>query len=339
MVQSVRLGGTAKDVVVCRVGMGLAMLTSLADGGPPEEQAFEAIKAAVDAVPVGSKLLLNSAQFYGPNQSTANLELLSRFFDKYSGYADKVFLCVKGGTEPNSFKMDPTPEGLRASVELCNSALRGTKKIDLFQIARVVRSIPLSEQMKTLQVFVKEGLIGHIGLSECAAKSVQEANEHASITAVEIEVSPWSYEDETKKVIATCAELDIAILAYSPLGHGFLTGQMGQIGDKDWRKGLSRFQGENATNNLKLVEALKTVAEKKGISSAQLCLAWVQSLGERIVPIPGSSKASRMVENIGTSDIVLTADELSEIERIIAEYPVSGGRYFDAAAHALHLWG
>ena len=100
-------------------------------------------------------------------------------------------------------------------MELCNSALRGTKIIDLFQIARVVRSTALSEQMKILQGFVQEGLIGHIGLSESSAKSVREANEHVTIAAVEIEVSPWSYEEETKKVIATAQELGVAVVAYS----------------------------------------------------------------------------------------------------------------------------
>ena len=97
-----------------------------------------------------------------------------------------------------SNSLGDSPEGLRASVTLCNSALRGTKSIDLFQIARVVRATPLSDQMEILQGFVEEGLIGHIGMSECSAKSVREANEHASVSAVEIEVSPWSYEDETK---------------------------------------------------------------------------------------------------------------------------------------------
>ncbi|KZV71887.1 aldo/keto reductase [Peniophora sp. CONT] len=339
MVQTVNLGGSAKEVNVSRVGMGLGMLTSLGPDGPSEEQAFEVIKASVDAVPAGSKMLLNSAQFYGPKQGTENLEMLARFFERHPGYADKVFLCVKGGTKPNTFHIDTSPEGLRASVELCNSALRGTKTIDLFQIARVVRSTPLSEQMKILQGFVQEGLIGHIGLSESSEKSVREYNEHAPIAAVEIEVSPWSYEDETKNVISACAELGIAIIAYSPLGHGFLTGQMGKLDDKDWRNNLSRFKGEHATNNLKLVEALKKVAENKGISPAQLCLAWVQSLGERIIPIPCSTKTSRMVENVNTSDIKLTDDEHAQIERILEEYPVSGGRYFDAAAFELHLWG
>ncbi|KZV73077.1 aldo/keto reductase [Peniophora sp. CONT] len=335
MVHTIKLGGSAKDVSVAKVGTGLMMLT-WTPTPPPDEQAFEAIKAAIDSAPAGSKMLLNSCQFYGPDFGTANLELLARFFDKHPGYADKVFLVVKGGAKPNTFIPDASPEGLRTSVELINKALRGTKKIDLFESSRVTRETPLAKQMEVLKGFIDEGLIGHIGLSECSAATIREVNALAPIVAVEVEVSPWSYEEETKNVIATCSELGITVIAYSPLGRGFLTGEIKKLPQGDMRTYLARFQGENFTNNFKLVEALKTVAVKKGITVAQLCLAWVQALGEHVVPIPGSSKASRVIDNIKTSDIKLTSEELSEIDRILAENPVSGGRYFDGAPY---LWG
>ncbi|KZV73064.1 aldo/keto reductase [Peniophora sp. CONT] len=333
MVHTTTLGGSAKDVSVVKVGTGLMMLSW---GPTPDEQAFEAIKAAIDATPAGSKMLLNSSQFYARDLGTGNLELLARFFDKHPGYADKVFLSVKGGTKPNSQIYDPSPEGLRTSVELCIKALRGTKKIDLFENARVTRDTPLTKQYEVLKSFVDEGLIGHIGLSECSVVTLREVNELVPIAAVEIEVSLWSYEEETKKVIAACAELGIAVVAYSPLGRGFLTGEISELPENDFRNRHARFQGENLTNNFKLVEALKKVAEKKGITAAQLCLAWVQSLGERVIPIPGSSKASRVIDNINTSDIKLTSEELAEIARILEENPVSGRRYFDGVPH---LWG
>ncbi|KZV73108.1 aldo/keto reductase [Peniophora sp. CONT] len=339
MVHTTTLGGSAKDIAVAKVGTGLMMLT-WTPTPTPDEQAFEAIKAAIDAVPAGSKMLLNSSQFYAQDFSTANLELLARFFDKHPGYADKVFLSVKGGTKPNSVVFDDSPEGIRTSVELCVKALRGTKKIDLFENARVTRETPLSKQYEVLKGLVDEGLIGHIGLSECSAATIREVNEIVPVAAVEIEVSPWSYEEETKKVIATCAELGIAVVAYSPLGRGFLTGELTKLPEGDMRNRFTRFQGENFNNNFRLVEALKNVAEKKGITPAQLCLAWVQSLGERVIPIPGSSKASRVIDNIKTSDIKFTSAELAKIDRILKEIPVSGGRYMDSVSNdVLHLWG
>ncbi|KZV71899.1 aldo/keto reductase [Peniophora sp. CONT] len=338
MVQTTTLGGAAKDVVVAKVGTGLMSLTWTPEP-VPDEQAFEVIKASIDAVPAGCKMLLNSSQFYANDLGTGNLEVLARFFEKHPGYADKVFLSVKGGTKPGTLNPDPSPAGLRTSIELCIKALRGTKKIDLFESARVSRTTPISEQMKALKGFIEEGLIGHIGLSECSAASIREASEHAPIAAVEIEVSPWSYEEETKKVIATCAELDIAVVAYSPLGQGFLTGQLGKLSDKDHRSHMTRFQSEHMDNNLKLVDALKAVAEKKGITASQLCLAWVQALGKHVIPIPGSTKASRVVDNIKTADIKLTDDEIAEIGRVLVEYPVSGGRYWETHNDTLKLWG
>ncbi|VDB99963.1 unnamed protein product [Peniophora sp. CBMAI 1063] len=337
MVQTTKLGGSAKDIVVAKVGTGLMRITAT-DTSVSDEQAFEAIKASIDIVPAGAKMLLNSAQFYANDLGTANLELLARFFDKYPGYAEKVFLSVKGGMKPNSFDTDPSPEGLRTSVELCVKALRGTKKIDLFENARVSRTTPIPEQMKALKGLISEGLFDHIGLSECSAATIREAYEHAPIAAVEIEVSPWAYEEETKKVIATCAELDIAVVAYSPLGFGFLTGEL-KLTDKDNRGHLTRLQGEHLDNNLKLVEALKAVAAKKGITAAQLCLAWVAALGEHVIPLPGSSKASRVIDNIQTSDIKLTSDELAAIDRVLVEYPVSGARYWAGHNEKLQLWG
>ncbi|KZV71888.1 aldo/keto reductase [Peniophora sp. CONT] len=337
MVQTTTLGGSAKGIVVAKVGVCCS--PSLLTPTPaPDEQIFEVIKASINAVPAGSKMLLNSSQFYAADLGTGNLELLARFFEKYPGYADKVFLSVKGGMKPNTLNPDPSPEGLRTSVELCVKALRGTKKIDLFESARVSRTTPISEQMKALKGLIEGGLFDHIGLSECGAATIREASEYAPIAAVEVEISPWSYEDEAKNVIATCSELGIAVVAYSPLGQGFLTGQL-TLSEKDHRSQLIRLQSEHIDNNLKLVEALKAAAEKKGITAAQLCLAWVQALGERVIPIPGSSKASRVVDNIKTSEIKLTSEELSEINRILVEHPVSGERYWDGHNEKLQLWG
>ncbi|VDB82826.1 unnamed protein product [Peniophora sp. CBMAI 1063] len=336
MVSTTTLGGPAKDVLVAKVGTGLMLLTWTRTP-LPDEELFEVLKTAIDAVPAGSKMLFNSAQFYALDLGTGNLELLARFFERYPLYADRVFLTVNGGMK-NKMEPDPSPEGLRASIEKCAKALRGTKKVDLFQNARVSRLTPISEQMKVLKGFVDEGLIGNIGLSECSAATIREAVQYAPITAVEIEISPWAYEAETRNVIATCAELGIAIFAYSPLGVGFLTGEL-QFPLKDWRNLVIRYRDEHRDKNLKLVEALKVVAQKKGITAAQLCLAWTQALGERIIPIPCSTQTSHVLENLQSSDVKLSSDELVEIDRILAKYPVSGERFWEEHNNSLQLWG
>jgi pyridoxine 4-dehydrogenase len=142
---------------------------------------------------------LRTGEFYGQGQSPANLELLSRFFAKYPQYAEKTFLSVKGGGKANSLEPDASPENLRRSVENIIAKLGPHKKLDLFECARVVEQPPVEDVMKTLQGFIKEGKFDHIGLSECSAETVKKANAVAPIAAVEIEISPWSYEEETKK--------------------------------------------------------------------------------------------------------------------------------------------
>lgn len=175
-----------------------------------------------------------------------------------------------------------------------------------------------------------------------SAETVKRANAVHGIAAVEIEVSPWSYEDETKKVIATCQELDIPVIAYSPLGRGFLTGKLKRedLPEGDFRRNLSRFQDEAIAHNQKIVDALTSIAEKKHVTSAQIALAWVSSLGPNIIPIPGSSKASRVKENLDAAKLKFTEEEMKEINDALAANPVKGGRYYDQApASVLHLWG
>ncbi|KAI0314227.1 aldo/keto reductase [Amylostereum chailletii] len=342
MVQTVQIGTGAKASIVGKVGHGTMMMT-WKPTPTPDEEAFAAIKSGIDALPAGVKMLVASGQFYGQNGSPANLELLARFFDKYPEYADRVFLSVKGGMKPNTLEPDVTPEGLRRGVDFILEKLAGKKKLDLFEPARIHRSVPLEEQLKALSQLVAEGKFDHVGLSECSAKTIRAAVKVAPIGMVEIEVSPWSYEPETKDVISTCLELNIPIAAYSPLGRGFLTGQVTKPEDfeeGDLRRRMTRFKAENMQKNFALIDALKAIAAKKGITPAQLSIAWVSSRGAHVIPLPGSSHQARTLENLAADDVVLSKEDLSEIDTVLEKHPVAGGRYVDEApAHVFCLWG
>ncbi|KIJ26326.1 hypothetical protein M422DRAFT_272616 [Sphaerobolus stellatus SS14] len=336
MVQTVRLGGT--DIEVAAIGHGL-MLMTWTPTPVSDEQAFEAIIKGVDAAG-GAKILLNSGEFYGQNFSTANLELLARFYKKYPEYADKTVLSVKGGVDlANGSGPIASLEFLRKSIDNINAKLEGTKHVDIFESARVDPNRSIEEAMNNMKTLIEEGKFGHVGLSECSAETLRRANAVVPVAAVEIEVSPFSYEEETRKVIATAKELNIPVAAYSPLGRGFLTGQITKLEDipeGDMRHHLERFKPENFSHNLTLVDALKTIAAKKGVSPGQLALAWVRSLGPHMLPIPGSSKASRTIENLQAADITLTEDEKAEINGILDTIQVKGARY---QASTPGLWG
>ncbi|KAL7282015.1 hypothetical protein ACG7TL_003482 [Trametes sanguinea] len=312
---------------------------SMTMNGPiPDEQAFDTIKSGIDLLPPGAKMMLNSSEFYGPNWDIANIELLARFYEKYPEYVDKTFLS---GAAKSFGLTSSKPEDLRRSVDICIKALRGTKKIDLFEPARIDRDVSIEDTMHALVEMVREGKFDHIGLSECSAATLRRGYAVYPISVVEIEISPMVYEEETKRVIAACAELDVAIAAYSPLGGGLTTGMI-----KDpmqttghWIKSLNVSQPENWEYNRRFVEAFAGYAAKKGCTPAQLSIAWVAALGEKIIPLPGSSKKERNLENIRGGDIELSPDDLAEIARIMKENPVKGNRGLATKAIDLKLWG
>lgn len=332
------LGGTASNITVGKVAHGLMMMTWTPEP-VADEQCFEAIKAGVDALPPGTKMFLNGGEFYGHNLATTNLEMIARFFEKYPEYVDKTFLSIKGGLKPGSVPVpDGSPANLRRSVELINEKLRGTKRLDLFQSARVDPNVSLEESIRTLVELKNEGKLDHIGMSECNADTLRRGNAVHPIAAVEIEVSPWEYGEEAKKVIATAEELGIAVIAYSPLGRGFLTGQIKRpedIPEGDFRRALPRFQEDNFKHNFAIVDALTAIARSKNVTSAQLSIAWVASLGRHVIPLPGSSHAKRTRENCAGGDIELSTEDITEINSVISGAEVRGGRY----GHEAYLWG
>ena len=210
-------------VVVSRLLGGKLKLFSRWKPTPvPDDDCFASIKAGIDALPPGAKMLLNSGapnhvfspylspkfshvlfryagEFYGQGETPANLELVARFFEKYPSYADRVFLSVKGGNKLHSLQPDGSPENLRRSVDYILEKLRGTKSLDLFECARYDPTYPLEDSLGVLQGLIKEGKFKYIGLSEIGAATVRRAHKAApEVAAVEIEVSPWSYSQETK---------------------------------------------------------------------------------------------------------------------------------------------
>ncbi|CDO76707.1 hypothetical protein BN946_scf184796.g1 [Trametes cinnabarina] len=338
-----QLGGTASHVTVAKVA------------------AFETIKAGIDALPPGVKMFLNSGAFYANDASTANLEMLARFYAKYPEYSERTFLSVKGANRPGvtEFQVDCrynslmqhhyqrqltvprcSPENLRRSVDEVLTVLGGTKKLDLFQPARIDPKYSVEEIVGTLSQLVHEGKFDHIGLSECAAHTLWRGNAVHPISVVEIEVSPTSFEEETKKVLATAEELGVAVAGYSPLGRGLLLGTITKFTDlhpNDMRVKYTRFQEENLSHNVVIARAIAKIAARKGCSAAQLCIGWVGSLGEKVIPLPGASSKSRVLENLAGGGVVLTDEEKEEIMRVVNDHPVKGGRYGETIDVA--LWG
>ncbi|KAF8123292.1 NADP-dependent oxidoreductase domain-containing protein [Boletus edulis] len=332
------LGGTASNVVVGKVAHGLMMMTWTPDP-VPDEQCFEAIKSGIDALPPGAKMFLNGGEFYGHNMATTNLEMIARFFEKYPEYVDRTFLSIKGGLSPVQPGPDCSPKNLTRSVNLVNEKLRGTKRLDLYQCARVDPNIPVEVSIAALAKLKSEGKLDHIGMSECSAETLRRGHKVHPISVVEIEVSPFSYELQTRDVIAAAKELGVAVAAYSPLGRGFLTGQIKRpedIPEGDMRRHLPRFQDDNLRHNFAIVDTLTELAKKKDITPGQLSIAWVGSLGPHVIPLPGSSHAKRTLENCAGGDVVFTETELREINDVLGKADVKGSRYPEE--HAKYLW-
>ncbi|KAF7325317.1 Aldo keto reductase [Mycena venus] len=325
VIKTTTLGGTASDLTVGRVSHGLMMMGTTSDS--TDEVCFESIKAGIDALPAGAKMFLNSGEFYSKTWGPENLDLLNRFFTKYPDYADKTFLSVKGamvGGDP-----DCSIENLRKSLINIQSHLGPHKKLDLYQPARIDVRLSIEDIMNNLVVLLKEGHFSHIGLSEVSAETLRRANAVHPVTAAEIEVSLWVYEPETRKVIETARELNISVLAYSPIGKGFLAGKYTSQADLpagDYRTHYTRLTGDALAHNMSLVSALPELAAQKGVTPAQLAIAWVAALGPHVIPLPGSSKAARTLENCAAGDIELSKEEMATLTAIAKAGGVKGGR-------------
>ncbi|KAI6351818.1 hypothetical protein MCOR25_009728 [Pyricularia grisea] len=296
----------------------------------PEEQAFAAMREALER---GCNLW-NGGEFYGTPEYNSPV-LLERYFAKYPEDAEKVVFSLKAGVDVKTLHPDGSPASVGRSIDTCNKVINGRKKIDTFECARRDPKVPLTETFGALEEHVKKGDIGGISLSEVSAATIHEAVKITKIDSVEVELSLWNPDVLHNGIAAACAQYNIPILAYSPIGRGFLTGEIKSFDDipeGDFRRSLPRFQPENFEHNLKLVDAIKEMASKKGCTPAQLAINWVRSLSQRnglpvIIPIPGATTVERVKEN--STIIDLSDEEMTEIQNMISKYEIKGGRYAD----------
>ncbi len=268
---------------------------------------------------------LDTADVYGPH---TNEELVGRAI---RGRRDEVFLATKcglvsGGRTPDG--RDGSPEYIRKA---CDASLRrlGVSTIDLYYLHRVDPRTPIEESVRAMAGLVADGKVRYLGLSEVSPATLRRAHTVHPITAVQSEYSLWTRDPE-QGTLAACRELGVGFVPFSPLGRGFLSGNVRSLEplpENDFRRGLPRFQGENLARNLALVDRLAGLARQKGCTSAQLALAWVLSRGPDVVPIPGTKRRRYLEENVAAVELTLTPADLGAIESAIPPAQVAGERY------------
>ena len=305
-------------------------------GASDEDEAIATIHRALE---LGINFL-DTAQLYGP---LTNEQLVGRAI---KGRRDDYVIATKfarrmddavAGDMSTVGKLDGSADHVRTSVDGSLERL-GVDSIDLYYQHRVDPQIEIEETVGAMAELVKAGKISHIGLSEAAPETIRRAHAVHPITAVQTEFSLWSRDPLENGVLATCRELGIGFVAYSPLGRGFLSGRFtspDQLDEGDFRKNGPRFTGENLKANLKLARKIAEIAESKGVTPAQLAIAWVLAQGEDIVPIPGTKRRKYLEQNAGAADVRLTDEDVRRIE---AELPaVAGDRYDQTGMAAIHL--
>jgi aryl-alcohol dehydrogenase-like predicted oxidoreductase len=301
---------------------------------------------------------MGMSEFYGPHddaQSIATihraLELGVNFFDTADAYGpgrneelvgralrdrrDDAVIATKFGNvrEPDGkfVGVSGRPAYVKQACDASLSRL-GIDTIDLYYQHRVDAETPIEDTVGAMAELVKAGKVRQIGLSEAAPATVRRAYKVHPIAALQTEYSLWS-RDAAEDALGLCVELGITFVAYSPLGRGFLTGAIKSPADlaaDDWRRNHPRFQGDNFEKNLALVRALEKMASAKGVTAAQLALAWVMAQGDHIVPIPGTRTVTRLKENVEAASLQLSDDELEQLDAVIPPEAVSGARYGEA---------
>ncbi|MBU4433381.1 MAG: aldo/keto reductase [Alphaproteobacteria bacterium] len=316
---------------VSALGLG-CMGMSWAYGPAPDKA--ETFKVLARAVELGVTFF-DTAEVYGPfvNEELVG-EGLKPFRDKIviaTKFGFKIVPPEQAGGTARMVGVDSRPEHIREVAEASLKRL-GVEAIDLLYQHRVDPNVPIEDVAGAVKDLIAEGKVKHFGLSEAGAETIRKAHAVQPVAALQSEYSLWTRDVEAL-ILPTIRELGIGLVPYSPLGRGFLTGALTSdagLAKDDFRRGLPRFQGEALASNLSLVEALTVLAKAKGITPAQLALAWLLHQGPDIAPIPGTTKISRLEENVGAVDVALSPDDLAHIAAAIPETAIEGARYSEA---------
>ena len=323
-----KLGPSGPEVSA--IGLG-CMGMSAFYGGADEAQSTAVIHRALDL----GVTLFDTAEMYGPH---ANEILLGKAL---KDRRNQAFIATKFGINYNADRsklmVDGSPANVRRAIEGSLQRL-GVDHVDLYYLHRVDPDTPIEETVGAMAELVTEGKVRFLGLSEASPGTLRKAHATHPITALQTEYSLWSREPEDE-LFAVTRELGIGFVPYSPLGRGFLSGEIRSVDDlapDDFRRTNPRFMGENFQKNLDLVEAVKAIAADRGVTAAQLALAWVLAQGDDLIPIPGTRRVATLEQNVAAVDLALTPQDLARIDAVFPKGAAVGHRYAEAARAALN---
>ncbi|KAJ8608556.1 hypothetical protein MRB53_039610 [Persea americana] len=316
---------------VTALGFGLMGLSSFYGPPKPDSERF----AILDQAYAAGELFWDSAALYGDNE-----DLIGRWLKRNPEKRKDIFLATKFAFRAG-WTLDSSPEHARESCENSLKVL-GVETIDLFYCHRLNAETPVEKTVTGLKALQDEGKIKYIGLSECSSEALRRACKVVHIDAVQIEYSPFSLDIESDAIglLQTCRELGVAVVAYSPLGRGMMSGTLRSpedFSEDDFRRHAPRFSKENFPKNLVLVDQIVELAKKKGVTPSQLTLAWLMAQGDDIFPIPGTTNPKRLQENIDSLSIKLTKEEEAEFRKAVQAADVAGDRYASSMADTLFV--
>ncbi|GAA4870238.1 aldo/keto reductase [Actinomycetospora straminea] len=327
------LGG--QGLRVSALGLGCMGMT-FAYGGQDDTESRATIERAIDL----GVTFLDTADMYGPH---TNEELLGSVLAGLGPRRDEVVLATKFGNEigpdgQGTGRVNGRPDYLRGQIDGSLQRL-GVDHVDLYYQHRVDPDVPIEETWGALGELVTAGKVRHLGISEAAPDTIRRAHATAPMSAVQTEYSLFTRDVEDNGVLATCRELGIGFVPYSPIGRGFLSGTIRRTEDLpegDWRRNSPRFRGEALQANLRVLDEVNSLAERKGVTPTQLALAWVLAQGDDVVPIPGTKRRTYLEENVGAADVTLSTEELAAIEEVAPVGVAAGERYPAAAMRTLN---